>query len=452
MVLPETENTAFNRICNNKEDAVFCPSQTFGVKRPRSSTIRPGNENNSMKSHSTNIWQSIRSKRQHMNPQDGVLFGTSRNKWISVLFGQLIALLSSSMNASSFTLINHFGIDTQFFQMLGMYLLLSLHLVIRRQEPVAFDEDDSLYHLPGTKLRLRVPWWIYLCISLFDVLPNVLTLLSFRYTSLTSTTLLGSLTVPSTMIFSRYILAKSFGMQQYVGVCLCLLGGTVTVWSDRTDSSTTSSTLSNTHYPTSVTDAQATPLPSIVGDILAVTAAAIYGLGDTVAEYSVKHIDRQEYLGMLGMFGMIQTIFFSCWLERDAILGMSRLAPTTQLQIAAVFVWYSASVFAYYMVEARFLMVSDATLLNMSLQASNLWAILFSVMAYHTIPPWLFHVALLLVVSGVFVYQMSGRHGDAKDTTKDPETLALVRGDSQQANGTPYDAISKHPPTHSMAC
>jgi solute carrier family 35 protein F1/2 len=356
-------------------------------------------------------WATIRRRRQ-----EGVLplEKKSESQWYPLIVGQIIALLASSMNASSFTLNQHFGLNTQFFQMFWFYLLLSLHLFARKERPPTTDVSEPCYTLPGTRIRLLIPWWSYLIISMLDVFPNFMTLLSLRYTSLTSTTLLGSLTVPSTMFFSRHILAKVFTRYHYAGVCLCLAGGILTVWSDVDHDDDVAGSL--VHNTSSTADA-ATDTATVnggasyryIGDLLAVAAALAYGLGDTIAEYSIKHIDREEYLGMLGVYGVIFTGLIFPWLEGDAVRRLCfDLPPTVKWQAIAVLVWYVASVLVYYMTEASFLVKSDATLLNLSLQASNLWVILFSVVAYQDLPPAVFYLAVVLVVAGVFVYEAGG--------------------------------------------
>ena len=149
---------------------------------------------------------------------------------------------------------------------------------------------------------------------------------------------------------------------------------------------------------------------------MAVVAAVCYGLGDTIAEYSIKHIDMQEYLGMLGLFGLIISGCIFPWLEGGTISsiffkvrgeenGGIKPGDNELLQICFLLVVYILSVYCYYMSQAFFLIASDATLLNMSLQAANLYAIGFSVMFYQTWPQALFYFATFLVVTGAFVYQ-----------------------------------------------
>jgi solute carrier family 35, member F1/2 len=247
---------------------------------------------------------------------------------------------------------------------------------------------------------LRVPWWQYLGMSILDVFPNILTLLSIQYTSLTSTTLLGSLTVPATMIFTKLILSKTFRPYQYVGVACCVFGGALTL----------------------VADASSTSLEwetqSILGDLLAIAAAIIYGLGDAIAEYSVKRIDRFEYLGMLGLFGAILTGCLCPILEADALRSLFATSYQLRMPVFGLFSLYVGSVLAYYMTMAKFLVSSEATLLNLSLQTVNLWAVLFTwATNVADPPPGLFYVSLTAVTIGVFTYEL-GLPGSSKSSCR----------------------------------
>ena len=226
--------------------------------------------------------------------------------------------------------------------------------------------------------------------SIIDVVPNFFILFSYRFTSLTSTTILGSLTVPSTMLFSRLILTKVFHSHHYVGVLLCVLGGVMTIYTDSTDEGSSQ-----------------TGKSEAFGDMLAVVAALMYGLGDAVAEYTVKNLDRFEYLGMLGLFGAIITGLTFPFIELKSLEDVFTTPTNKPGEVVAMYLWYILSVLLYYVLEARFLMSSDATMLNLSMQSVNIWAAVFSLMRYHGRGvSSLFWVSLLLVFTGVFVYEM----------------------------------------------
>ena len=386
---------------------------------------------------------------------------------MALLFGQGLALLVASVNASSFELSFRFGMQTEFFQMFLVYAILTLHLWKPKKDAsssgssllsssssaaASYDinnhstsADGFVSTVPFTRIRLRIRWWYYLVYAVMEVLPSVMTLLSFRYTSLTSTTLLGSLMAPSTMFFSGHLLGKVFRSHHYLGAAMCVLGGCLTVWSDVdlgsdvavdtvADSLATTTTttitieqallgggLANTAVETLEETAVARPL-SYVGDLLAIGAALMYGLGDSLAEYSIKHVDKDEYLGMLGLFGTIMCGLVFPWLEGKEVeelfrgqvfdeQGIELQGGITgnRWQIAAVVLWYILSVLGYYIGLGAFLQRSDATLLNLSLQAANLWVILFSWAVYKELPPLAFFFALVLVAAGIYEYEIRGR-------------------------------------------
>ena len=58
-------------------------------------------------------------------------------------------------------------------------------------------------------------------------------------------------------------------------------------------------------------------------------------------------------------------------------------------------------------------MGSDATLLNLSLQTSNFWAIVLSIVIFGETPDLHLYASLFMVLSGVFVYEF---YGNAIDT------------------------------------
>jgi hypothetical protein len=90
---------------------------------------------------------------------------------------------------------------------------------------------------------------------------------------------------------------------------------------------------------------------------------------------------------------------------------------STKLAVAAILTWYVASVYAYYTYEALFLVASDATLLNLSLQAANLYTILFSFVFFHVVPSMQFFVAAALVVAGVVLYEVVSQNDEQQDGT-----------------------------------
>lgn len=215
------------------------------------------------KKTTTMFFNELERRRQDRSTGEPV---KTRNKWSALIFGQFVALVATSMNATSYTL--EYGMKKVFpmFLMFFSYTILSLHLFwscSQSSSSSVSEEEEARYRIPFTNVKIRTPWYYYLCLSILDIGSNYLTLLAMTQTSFTSATLLGSLTIPSTMIFCNILLGKVYRPMHYVGVFLCMMGGSITIL---TDMGVTSSSSSSDNHPNSYT-----------GDILAVVAAVGYG-------------------------------------------------------------------------------------------------------------------------------------------------------------------------------
>jgi solute carrier family 35 protein F1/2 len=340
---------------------------------------------------------------QRRRKKDGT--AQSRSKWKALIFGQIIALVATSMNASSYVL--EYGMHKVFpmFLLFVSYTTLALrHLKHKEHSPIStlgivMENEPEAYRLPLTSLELRTPWYYYLCLSCLDIGPNYLALLAMNKTSFTSATILGSLTIPSTMLFCRLLMGREYRWMHFVGAVLCMIGGTLIVCTDRVSMSSSGGDIAHPH--------------SYAGDILAILASLGYGVGDACAEFWSKHVDREEYLGMIGLFGAMFTLIASLAYERNAVLDVFDGDDESTLRTVGVIFWYISSLVAYYVCGSLFLTKSDATLLNLSLQTSNFWAILFSIVVFQERPDLYLYISIFMVISGVFVYE---HHGD--DTTK----------------------------------
>jgi solute carrier family 35, member F1/2 len=388
---------------------------TRSVRTPPPPSAEISTSDGPSEARTIHLWGTLLTRR------DATVLSAQESSWQQrslLIFGQAIALGAASMNAASYTLEYNLGVIVPIFLMCITYLILSTHLLYMRKEQ-RIKQDDRAFKLPFSDLRLHVPWWTYLGMAVVDVVSNYFMLVSLNFTTLTNTTLLGSLTVPATMVASRYILARTFRLPHFIGVCLCLLGGTLTVWMDVGKAASTE-------------DTEPSHPHSYIGDMLAIAAAMLYGLGDTIGEYSIKHIDRVEYLGMLGLFGAILTCLSLPLLEGRAVYALFVDTPTSALcAIFAVMIWYLASLIFYYVASTIFYIRGDATLLNLSLQTSNMWAILFTVIAEQEPPSTSFYLSAVLVVTGVFVYEMGpktvcGRHRPGSSQEKEPFNMGQL--------------------------
>ena len=364
--------------------------------------------------------------------------GAAAAPWKVILFGQSIAVALATGNFSISSLENKFMVRLPALTMSVVYLVLSSHLVYlftrqhkqRRknitsaddyldsrsrnkqtlQKTVTTDSPEVVHHnFPFTNYKLQTPWQAYLLLAILDVEANYLTMLSFQHTSLSSSMLLTSLSVFSTLLFRRCAFGKSSASYSYkkiLGVCISVIGACLWIHKDFesnfTNDSISSSNNNNLLY----------------GDALAFISALLYGLNDVLLEYTVKsNNDRVEYLGMIGMFGFLFSIGIQVpILESDELSNwMSLLNLTENVYWGLIFLFVFAMSY-FYMAVAVFLSENDATILNLSLQSSPLWAVILATCVANgeggngttsgaKLPPMAFFVALAMVVSGMYLYE-----------------------------------------------
>jgi len=150
---------------------------------------------------------------------------------------------------------------------------------------------------------------------------------------------------------------------------------------------------------------------------------------------------------MIGLFGSLWTLIGSSIYERKAIIELFTADKQIILQTLGVIVWYIISLVAYYVLESLFLTKSDATLLNLSLQTSTLYAVIFSIVAFREIPDIHFYSSIVLVVSGVFVYELCGNNNcqgkRQVEASNDDNTLGQKSSSSPKTTYQSIETINK---------
>ncbi len=394
-------------------------------------------------------------------------------EWKVLVFGQVIALSLACCSAASATLQDMTGIKNMpLFQIAGGYFFLGFFYifamdrrklnfpleveVIHGNTKLASESTNLLvngeieegngisnttheknnvtsHHFPCvTSLKLHSPWYFYALLAFLDVQANFFVVLSFRYTSLISTNLLTSLSVISVIISSRIILKRVFKLHHFIGGFLVLIGAFLIVSSDlkmgQSKNNDYYDIINNNNHASGAIHHNTTSKRHFVGDFFAITAALVFGLNDTLAEYCIHNSTVEEYLAMLGIFGCLFSIGESVIFERIQIRQLITLvidAITESKEhnsiihheeelsnenvdfamIGLVWVGYIVSLFVFYTMASYFLTISDATLLNLSLQFSNMWTMIFSIVIQHIFPTSIFYCAVVVIFIGVLMYE-----------------------------------------------
>lgn len=273
---------------------------------------------------------------------------------------------------------------------------------------------DSPNYLLGV-IPLKAPALLYLPMAILDFSANFCMLKAFKYTTITSVTLLDALAIPSAMLLSRLFLDRQYTNLHYLGVTCCSVGILLNVLKDyQQDEHEDAGSGVAGSGTVSVDDFVSLEYPQkLRGDLLAIMGGLLMGATNVAGEMAVRRMGGPlEYLGMLGFYCSIVCAIVSSWIERDQIAEFFGTGGDKSETCSERTAWYLLCAFlvsnvSYYVGAARFLQISEAAFFNLSLLTGDIWSVIFSVISEHIVPPSVFFFALIFTISGVVLYEMA---------------------------------------------
>lgn len=421
----------------------------------------------------------VKEKRKISSPL-WVVCHRLQSNWKVILLGQFLSFLLASAGAAQATLHLNCGLSAPTFTMSLVYLgLLIIHMPIllwrrmafcgkRRAERLPTDDSDAIAHRDSQTESMeeniapndseykahdvsdQTMFWSlrwYFLLAFFDVEANAITMLAFRYTTLTSVTLFDALAIPASMFISRCIVFRSsrrYRPLHYIGALVCMVGIVLNVLQDY-ESESNANEDDQKEYP-----------HKLWGDLCAIAGGILYGLNDVLTEVTVsKALGTTEYLGMLGACGFLISLVQSLWLERDDIRAFfpsdggfdsgndSDAECSLQSGFLLLFAFVGVTMCSY-IGASHFLILSEAAFFNLSLLTGDLWSVLFSVVAERIIPQPLFFAALAAVLSGVVVYEMAPSPALEKDSLRNVDRNSeTAYSDESEDRGNGKDGVMR---------
>lgn len=318
-----------------------------------------------------------------------------QGQWISILIagtGVFATILSSTRPNANFPLLMN----------LFNYVLLSLFLFRklyrdrerRKQEPELFtlaslseDFDSAIINSSQPKdsttqqSPVYISKWLYFLAAFLDVEANFLVLEAYNYTNITSIMLLDCFTIPCVMALSYFFLGCRYKWKHGVGVVLCLFGLICIVINDVL--------LGNTEASSN----------ALIGDLLCIGGCIFYACSNVIEETMVKFTDKDEYLGYLGSFGIVIALI-QCMIVDLADIRRANFTAEVILSMCG----FILCLFFMYVNTTAFLQQSDATLFNLSLLTSDVYAVIFTYFFQGYLVGWLYFVAFGFVMCGLLLY------------------------------------------------
>jgi len=354
-------------------------------------------------------------------------------KWKIVVAGQFLSFLLACSGAAQATLHLDCHLTAPTFAVglfyLGLVVCCLIPLYIQQQQQSykheysranivivpqeqKTNDNDTLQATPATRTTsttttnykflcfyLHAPWYAYAGMAVLDVYANYFTVLAFRYTTITSVTLLDAFAIPTSMLISRIVLKRHYTRTHFLGVALCLTGITVNVLHDLDDKDNPDD---DREYP-----------HKLVGDLLSILGGILFGCNNVLGEVAVQHShDPNEYIGLQSLFAVIICAVQTALTERQdvaAFVGHSGdKSETCPLATARwLLVAFVVTNVLGYMGGGRFLLHSEAAFFNLSLLTGDFWSVAFQVVAEHIMPAPQFFVAVVLTVAGVLTYELA---------------------------------------------
>ncbi|PBP16650.1 solute carrier protein [Diplocarpon rosae] len=308
---------------------------------------------------------------------------TTRDFWIVLALGQLLALCITGTNTFSTLLVNK-GTSIPAFQTLFNYVLLTL---------IYTTYTISKYGLKKYFKILLVDGWKYVILSFLDVEGNYFTVLAYRYTNLLSAQLLNFWSIICVVIISFFILRVRYKWAQIIGILVCCGGMGILLASD---------------HITGVNGGS--PSTMLKGDLFGLAGATFYGISNVFEEWFVSKRPMYEVLGMLGLFGIIINGITAAIFDRSSFQN-----ATWDGEVGGYIVGYTLILTLFYSLAPIIFRMASAAFFDISLLTGNFWGVIIGIKVFHYSIHYLYPIAFVLIILGLVTYFLAGSIlGDSK--------------------------------------
>ncbi|XP_027310444.1 solute carrier family 35 member F1 isoform X4 [Anas platyrhynchos] len=276
----------------------------------------------------------------------------NRDLLLSVALGQVLSLLICGIGLTSKYLSEDFHANTPVFQSFLNYILL--FLVYTTTLAVRQGEENLL-------AILKRRWWKYMILGIIDIEANYLVVKAYQYTTLTSVQLLDCFVIPVVILLSWFFLLVRYKAVHFIGIVVCILGMGCMAGAD-----------------VLVGRQQGAGENKLIGDLLVLGGATLYGISNVCEEYIVRNLSRVEFLGMIGLFGS----FFS-GIQLAIMEHKELLKVPWDWQIGLLYVGFSACMFGLYSFMPVVIKKTSATAVNLSLLTADLYSLFCGLFLFH---------------------------------------------------------------------
>ncbi|XP_075054042.1 solute carrier family 35 member F2 [Mixophyes fleayi] len=291
----------------------------------------------------------------------------------TLLLGQVLSLFICGTAVTSQMLAENYKVDTPMLQSFINYCLLFLVYTVW----LAFRSGEN-----GLLYIVKNKWWKYLLLAIVDVEANYSIVKAYQFTTITSVQLLDCVGIPVLMALSWFILHARYRLIHYIAVVVCLLGVGAMVGAD---------VLSGRE------EGKASDM--LIGDALVILGACLYAVSNVSEEYIVKKLTREEFIGMLGLFGTFVSGIQLMIVEYSAIGNIE-----WDWRVGLLFAVFALCMFGLYSLMPLVIKVTSATSVNLGILTADFYSLFFGLFLFGYKFSGLYILAFVVIMVGFIMY------------------------------------------------
>ncbi|KAG9347502.1 hypothetical protein JZ751_005069 [Albula glossodonta] len=225
-----------------------------------------------------------------------------------------------------------------------------------------------------------------------------------------ATQLLDCFVIPVVLLLSWFFLLVRYKAVHFVGVGVCLLGMGCMVGAD-----------------VLVGRQQGLGDHKLLGDLLVLAGATLYGISNVCEEFIVKNLSRVEFLGMMGLFGSFFSGIQLAIMEHKELLKVA-----WDWQIGFLYIGFSACMFGLYSFMPVVIKRTSATAVNLSLLTADLYSLFCGLFLFQYKFSGLYLLSFFIIVLGLVLYSSSSTY-----VAQDPRVYKQFRNAGAPTTETP---------------
>ncbi|XP_018419189.1 PREDICTED: solute carrier family 35 member F1 [Nanorana parkeri] len=302
----------------------------------------------------------------------------NREMLLSIALGQVLSLLLCGIRLTSKYLSEDFHANTPLFQSFLNYILL--FLVYTTTLAVRQGEENLL-------AILKRRWWKYMFLGIIDIEATYLVVKAHQYTTFISIQLLNCFVIPVVILLSWFFLLVRYKVLHFIGAVACILGIGCMAGADVLMGRQQKEV---EFYPGD---------SKLIGDVLVLGGATLYGISSVSQEYIVRNLSRIELLGMIGLFGS----FFS-GIQLAIMEHKELLKVPWDWQIGLLYVGFTACMFGLYSFMPVVIKKTSATAINLSVLTAELYTFFCGLFLFHYKFSGLYLLSFGTILLGLVLY------------------------------------------------